>query len=131
MRSAELLPDEREQRRHDRLFLDTEVRYKVVQRRRSPAGANIEGFRPDGRSLNISLRGLSIATDAPLNKGDYLKLELKLPDRVQPIQALAEVVWTVARDGRNASGIRFLIFLNQSDDALVRRFVGSAGPPLP
>lgn len=112
----------REHRQYERLRLDTRVKYKVIKK---PGAATVLAgdFRPDGRSLNISLCGLAIVTDAAVQKGDYLKVELSLPGKPQVIRALTEVVWTALEGGRNLSGIRFLILLNQADDASIRRFV--------
>ena len=121
MSDAGVMPDPRDHRRHERLPLETKVRYKVIQRQRGegvPAA-----FRPDGRSTNISLCGLALVTEQPLKKGDYLKLELTLPGKAQAIRALAEIMWSATEGGRNASGIRFLILLNQADDLQIRRFI--------
>ncbi len=116
----------RDMRRHERLPLRAQVRYKIVQRRRIPEGGRPEGYRPDGQCVNISLRGLALETAQPLARGEYLKLEMRLPGRDQPIQALAEVVWTEPRGAGHAAGIRFLILLNQADDAMIRRFIEGA-----
>lgn len=123
MKPAAVSVPGRDNRKHDRLTLDTEVKYKVVQRRRSEGARGDSGFRPDGRGINISLRGLAIDTGEPLKKGDYVKLELCLPGRPGPIRALAEVMWTVSVLGRYSSGIRFLILLDKANDSAIRWFI--------
>jgi len=123
MKTAGVLADSRENRRHERLNVDTSVKYKVIKRQTDAEKSLLSAFNPDGRSVNISLCGLAIVTEAALKKGEYLKLELSLPGRIQMIRALAEVMWATIEEGRNVSGIRFLILLNQTDDATIRRFI--------
>jgi hypothetical protein len=122
-KGADAVEGDREHRRYERLRLDTRVKYKVIKKPGAHAKGLAADFQPDGRSINISLCGLAIATDAAVQKGDYLKVELSLPGKPQIIRALTEVVWTSMDGGRNLSGIRFLILLNQADDASIRRFI--------
>jgi len=110
-------------RRHDRLRLDTKVKYKVINRQSAEDVVGKPGMRPDGQSLNISLSGLAIATETLLKLGDYLKVELSLPGMGRPTRALAEVVWVRDEAGVHTAGIRFLIVLNEADDSSIRRFV--------
>jgi hypothetical protein len=112
-----------EQRRHDRFRLDTQVKYKVINRQAVEDLLEPKALKSDGKSVNISVSGVSIATEKPLHKGDYLKVELSLPGSGRATRALAEVMWARAENGSNLSGIRFLIVLNEADDNSVRRFV--------
>jgi hypothetical protein len=119
-----------DQRRHERLRLDTQVKYKIINRRTAEEvlGPGLHeglrpGLRPDGQSVNISLSGLAISTAEPLKKGDFIKLELSLPGLLRPSRSLAEVMWTRMEGGQNIAGVRFLIFLNETDDSSVRRFI--------
>lgn len=109
-------------RRHERLPLDTKVKYKVINRQAAEEVVG-PGLRPDGQSVNISLSGLSIATPVPLSKGDFIKLELSLPGMSRPSRSLAEVMWSRLEGGQNVAGIRFMIFLNEADDSSIRRFI--------
>src|ERR1035437_1096424 len=101
-------------RRHDRLRLDTKVKYKVINRQAAEEGVAGPGLKPDGKSVNISLSGLAITTVSALKKGDYLKVELSLPGMTRATRALAEVMWARIEHGQNVSGIRFLILLNEA-----------------
>jgi hypothetical protein len=83
------------------------------------------GGKVEGQTINISLSGLAIATETLLKKGDYLKVELSLPGMQRPTRALAEVMWVEVKDGQNASGIRFLILLNEADDSSIKRFISN------
>ena len=116
-------------RRHDRLRLDTTVKYKVINRQAvEQATAPANGLRVDGQAKNISLSGLAITTETKLGKGDYLKVELSLPGMGRPTRALAEVMWSRVEGGQNLAGIRFLILLNEADDSSIRRFIeGQSG----
>jgi hypothetical protein len=112
--------DVRDNRRHNRLRLDTTVRYKVINRQ---SVAKVRGLRPDGNSVNISVSGLAVLTETPLKSGDFLKVELSLPGMTRATRALAEVVWSRLDPDGNLAGIRFLILLNEADDSSIRRFM--------
>lgn len=112
-------------RRHERFRVDTTVKYKVINRQAVEELVEPKAFQDDGKSVNISLSGVSIATVVPLRKGDYLKVELALPGSGRPTRALAEVMWSRLENSLNMAGIRFLIVLNEADDNSIRRFVES------
>jgi hypothetical protein len=113
-----------EHRRHDRLSVDTKIKYKVINRAAVQEVAG-PGVKVEGQTINISLSGLAIATETLLKKGDYLKVELSLPGMQRPTRALAEVMWVEEKGGQFASGIRFLILLNEADDSSIKRFVSN------
>jgi hypothetical protein len=117
------IADVQENRRHERLSVDTKVKYKVINRQSAVDAAGPAGLKPDGLSVNISLSGLAITTEAPLKQRDYLKVELSLPGMARATRALAEVMWVRFEDDRNVAGIRFLILLNEADDSSIRRFI--------
>lgn len=110
-------------RRHQRLRLDTRVKYKVINRQAVEQAGAAPGLKVEGHAVNISISGLAITTEAPLKKGDYLKIELSLPGMGRPTRALAEAMWSRVEDGQNVCGIRFLILLNEADDSSIRRFI--------
>lgn len=112
-------------RRHERFRVDTTVKYKVINRQAVEEIVEPRAFKDDGKSVNISLSGISLATEVALRKGDYLKVELSLPGSGRPTRALAEVMWSRLEDGLKVSGIRFLIVLNEADDNSIRKFVES------
>ncbi len=111
-------------RRHERLPVETKVKYKVINRQTAEEVVG-PGLRPDGQSVNISLSGLAISTADPLSKGDFLKVEIALPGMSRPSRSLAEVMWARVEGGQNVAGIRFMIFLNEADDSSIRRFIES------
>jgi hypothetical protein len=111
-------------RRHDRLRVDTKIKYKVINRAAAEAVAG-PGVKVEGQTINISLSGLAISTETLLKRGDYMKVELSLPGMQRPTRALAEVMWVEEKDGQCASGIRFLILLNEADDSSIKRFMSN------
>lgn len=117
------IADVPENRRHERLRVDTKVKYKVINRQSAEDVVGPSGLRPDGNTVNISLSGLAITTEKPLRKGDYLKVELSLPGMNRATRALAEVMWARLEESHHVSGIRFLILLNEADDSSIRRFI--------
>lgn len=124
MQSAGVYQESSDHRRHERLPMETTVKYKVINRQTAEEVVG-PGLRPDGQSVNISLSGLSISTVTPLTKGDFLKVELSLPGMGRPSRSLAEVMWARVEGGQNVAGIRFMIFLNDADDSSIRRFIES------
>jgi hypothetical protein len=118
-----------DQRRHERLRVDTKVRYKVINREAAEELGLAEkpALRSDGQVVNISVSGLAIQTEALLRKGDFLKVELSLPGMARATRALAEVMWVRLENGANLAGIRFLILLNEADDNSIRRFIETHG----
>ena len=115
--------DDDNKRRHERLRVDTKVRYRVINRQAVAELVDARQFRSDGTSVNISMSGLAIQTELPLRKGDFIKVELSLPGMARATRALAEVMWARVEDGANLAGIRFLIMLNEADDNSIRRFI--------
>jgi type IV pilus assembly protein PilZ len=62
---------------------------------------NIEGLISD-YTVNISRGGIFIATDAPLDLGTIVQLELKLSGSVVPVDIVGEVAW-ITKPDRNSS----------------------------
>jgi hypothetical protein len=124
MESAKIR-QENDLRRHERFNVDTVVKYKVINRQAVEELVEPRSFQDDGKSINISVSGISLVTEVPLHKGDYLKVEMSLPGAPRTTRALAEVMWSRNENGQHAAGIRFLIVLNEADDNSIRRFVES------
>ena len=49
-------------RRHERFRVDTTVKYKVINRQAVEELVEPKAFLDDGKSVNISLSGISLAT---------------------------------------------------------------------
>jgi uncharacterized protein (TIGR02266 family) len=64
-----------------------------------------------GLAHNVSAGGVFVATHEPHTIGSELDLELKLPEREQPIRAMGKVCWVRPYDEANDApagvGIRF------------------------
>lgn len=58
-----------------------------------------------GDIIDISSSGLCMSLEAPLDQGRELHLEFELPSG--RVEAMGEVRWTVARNGRNEVGVKF------------------------
>ncbi len=123
MNDASMVTTDANQRKHERLRLDTKVRYRVINRQVVEALVDPKAIQDDGQTVNISASGIALYTAANLNKGDFLKLELSLPGMTRPTRALAEVMWAEPKAGQCFSGIRFVMILNEADDGSVRRFI--------
>ena len=59
----------------------------------------------EGRVLNLSLSGGAIESEVAVSRGEYLKLQIKLPDQLTPLEIdLAPIRWV---DGK-AFGVEFI-----------------------
>jgi len=125
MSSGGVYANSSDHRRHDRLRVDAKLKYKVINRAAAEEVAGGPSLKSEAKAMNISLSGLAISTETLLKKGDYLKVELSLPGMQRPTRALAEVMWVEEKDGQCASGIRFLILLNEADDSSIKRFISN------
>ena len=107
-----------ERRRLVRLETPVEVSYAVLP----------EGSKQRTAAKNVSGNGLCLSTEKPLPPGAQLQVGMKLPDREQPVNAVAEAVWSAASEvvdktGRQRSvetGVRFTEIAPQDRDALAQ-----------
>jgi hypothetical protein len=84
---------------------------KVTLARRSRGGER------EGRVLNLSLGGGAIESEVAVSRGEYLKLQIKLPDQATLLEIdLAPVRWV---DGK-AFGIEFISMQPSAKDTLNR-----------
>ena len=118
---AQLVEDDSNKRKHDRIKVETQIQYRVINRQVMQEIG--DGFRDDGSTVNISKNGIAMATETKLRKGDYLKIEMQLPASGRSTRALAEVMWAKSEGDKYFSGIRFLIILNEADDHSVAQFI--------
>ncbi len=60
-------------------------------------------------SANLSLGGMFIQTDKPLDIGTRFKLRLRIPGRTKPVETFGEVRWVVRKTdgGTPGMGIEF------------------------
>ncbi len=121
--------DGADKRRHKRVEVEVPVKYKVINRKVVKELVDAKQLFDDGKSINISMSGISLTTRLALNKGDYLKMEMSLPRSQRLTRALAEVMWVTQDPGAEGhrAGIRFLIILNEADEHSIKRFVQTHG----
>lgn len=67
--------------------------------------------RWQGRSIDLSMAGLSLDLADPPQLGSELKLHFDLPDRGGRVEALAVPIWVNAESGALRVGLRFERFL--------------------
>ena len=105
-----------ERRRFVRLDTPAEVGYAVLP----------DGSAQRATAKNISGGGLCLATERPLPSGGQLQIAVQLPDREQPVNAIAEPVWSeefevIGKTERRrsvATGVRFTEIAPQDRQAL-------------
>lgn len=101
-----------ERRRHKRFFEDVRVRYR-----------DLEGIAPSawGRTKDLSLGGLCLATPESISLGAHLALEVHIAQETAPILALGRVVRVVEDpDEESVVGIEFL-WIGEEDRANLDR----------
>ena len=87
---------------------------------------------PSGLMQDINLKdlsggGLRMVTDAPVASGEQLQVAIQLPGQEQPVNAIAEMVWsrTAQMSGRIEqartveTGVRFTEIAPQDRDAIL------------
>lgn len=74
-----------------------------------------------GHTLDVSLGGLCVVTDQPLQEGSILSLEITIPDVTKTLKAMAEVVWSSETGG----GIRFLT-MDENDMETLKTYLSKA-----
>ena len=76
---------------------------------------------------DISAGGLSIKTENPLPKGSRFNLKLQIPDRPNPIQVKAEVMWSCGKDEKIQGqpvgmGVKFFE-ISEKDHQFIKQYV--------
>lgn len=80
--------------------------------------------------------GICFFADSELKAGERLQVAMKLPDREQPVNCTAEVVWcepyeVIGKTGRRRSievGVRFLEISPQDQEAVMQHVILSLKP---
>ena len=103
-----------QQRATRRLPIRVEVEYSTT-----------EDFLLD-YTANVSLGGVFIVTDTPLEVGTRFRLRLRLPFRKRPLETLGEVRWVQESDGVMNAGMGVLFDgLSGADQRAVERMMRS------
>ena len=73
----------------------------------------------DGLGRDISMGGIRISTDAKLDVGTKLNVEVNISESVKPYYAMGEVVWLKSNEGQTDKsfdiGIKFLRIVTKED----------------
>ena len=90
-------------------------------------------------SKNIGGGGICLFTEQALDPGTRLQVAMKLPDREQPVNFIAEIVWSepyevigkTERQRAVESGVRFVEISPQDRDAVMRHVILTLQPRPP
>jgi Tfp pilus assembly protein PilZ len=83
-----------------------------------PPGAET-AITKDFESMDVSAGGIRMETDADVETGSFVALQIQLPDRRDPVDLFAKVVWIrPAGDSRHLVGLSFLSSSEESVAAL-------------
>ena len=88
--------DGEERRSHKRFNKNLEMEYNVEKKPRLK----------NGRTVDLSKRGMKLLLDEKLPKGAILGLKMYIPEKRQTIEVEAEVVWTNDADNKDIYGKR-------------------------
>lgn len=98
----------KEKRRYRRLEQEMPVRHHVEK----------EEVIENTKAADISAGGIRIATQAKLDIGTKLNIEMHIPQSELPYYAVGEVVWLKENEGRPAKkfdlGVRFLRIVSKA-----------------
>jgi hypothetical protein len=112
----------KERRVHPRIAVKIPVVFRVLDDQEEINDVFEWGKKVKHRhALDVSLGGMFIATDQPLREGNILSLEISIPDTLNELKAMAEVVWSSETGG----GIRFLT-MNEEDTKSLKAYLAKA-----
>jgi hypothetical protein len=137
-----------EKRDSERVAAKLDISFKLIGREEAEAQMEGGGFGDvfsaedlksespsddphDAFTENISISGLKLTGDMrlvggkPLKEGDYLFVELKVPEAPMPVRTLATVIWCEADKSKPPlfhAGL-FFVAINRQDVAKVARFL--------
>lgn len=104
-------PEKRKYERYDtevKLYFDiafdveTKVKYQLLDKNHKKTLSR----KYPALSKNVSAEGLSFVAAQPLEKGDYLNLEVYLPKATQPVRMEGEVCWSKnVTQGKQGTGV--------------------------
>lgn len=108
-----------EKRSHQRVPENVPVRYRVIDDPKE-FEKPIEGKKAEKntRSMDISLSGLFIASDQPVNIGSTLRLDIALPVKSALISAFAEVIWA----NESGKGLK-IIAIKKDDEEILKSYI--------
>lgn len=101
------------------------VRESCMLRVRPIAGAQIPGGMPktgpghEAVTVNISGGGVCFRTDLALAKGDFVAVEMQMPEFTTPVVAMGRVAWTGAEKPPCEVGVEFW-WVGWGDDSAQR-----------
>jgi hypothetical protein len=104
-----------EKRHHPRVSLEIPLKCRFMD-----GALNVESLSEARRrvmnstSRDVSLEGMKIQADIPLNVGDIMAVDFSLPENPASISAFAEVVWIE----QEIVGIHFLALKEQDLESL-------------
>jgi len=126
--SADMIPDMSEESVEQ--FLDVPLRREVEMPVHFVVWSHVGPDTPpvEGRSINVSVRGLLLQTPEPVDIGSKLELTFRLPDDEVEIRAVGKAVREHPRGDGKQIGVEFLILQDVARDR-IRQFV--AAPPAP
>jgi uncharacterized protein (TIGR02266 family) len=68
----------------------------------------VDGKKHTSRTVNISLGGVFLDSETPLELGATVQLRFKLPTQPEAVEVAGDVRWIVKKEGAHAGiGIRF------------------------
>jgi c-di-GMP-binding flagellar brake protein YcgR len=74
-----------------------------------------------GHTMDVSLGGLCVMSEQPVQTGNVLRLDISIPDTSKSLKAMAEVVWANDTGG----GIRFLA-MDEADIETLKSYLSKA-----
>jgi hypothetical protein len=104
-----------ERRAHPRYKVNIPVKFTLVEDK-ADTEALLEESKKElaAQTRNLSLGGIKIDSDQPIQEGSVLIFEISLPGVSQPVLVSGEVVWVEG----NTSGLHFLEISDEDFDAL-------------
>ena len=68
---------------------------------------DLEGEKSEAQVIDVSIGGMRIITDTPLDRERVVSSEFKILPNVGPFFVKGRIIWTIAKEGAFESGVVF------------------------
>jgi len=112
----------KERRVHPRISVRIPAVFRVLDDKAEIKSVlDLRKTEKNARTMDVSLGGLCIMSDQPMETGNILRLDISVPEEPKKLKAMAEVVWSNDSGG----GIRFLT-MDEKDMEILKTYLAKA-----
>jgi hypothetical protein len=116
----------KDNRKHKRAGIAVKIRYKYADILDYGGDAEVLKMEKSGHSLDISVSGVQMVIDEPIDAGHVIKMDIFLPDEEVPLTTFGRVEWCKKDEsiiGIYMVGINFML-IDADHTNLIRKITG-------